>query len=181
MKRLIPLIAIIAALTACNEVKVNTPPAPAKPPLQAFISRFKAAHADWQNNSVAENRINDIFAGELDGFLKKDSALTGLVFKLEGVNEYAPKYYAVKLVNQTLNDSINFEVVGLCPEKLINSLVEGKLYTVTAYYHKPADELAHYFNYGIWNVNVGSDKLVSESKIYTGVSLYDIKDLKPVQ
>lgn len=179
MKKYLYLALAICTLSACDQAATHKQGAEAKLPLQNFVSDFSKQHPDWNNNGINETKTNAVFAGLLDSFLRTTSALQGLQFKLESVNEYERGKYAVKLVNINLTDTANVEIIGLVAPALVPKLVEGNEYTFTGHYLLRLKELKPYYDYGLWNVDVGSDKVV-DNKIYFGVSLYQIKDLKPL-
>jgi hypothetical protein len=170
---------MICTLSACDQTANYKQTAPPMLPVQSFISDFKSKHPDWQNNSVTEEKTNNAFTGRLDAFLKADTALNGLQFTLESVNEYKPGKYAVKLVNANLPDSINLEIIGLCPPALVPKLVENKTYTFTGSFTKRFNDIKPYYDYGLWNIKTGTMGVMDDKKIYLGVTLYQIKDLKP--
>src|SRR6185437_12791107 len=161
------LFLLIVGLYSCKQVAVKEEIAIALP-TQRFIADFKKKHAEWQNNEVIEKKTNGLFAKQLDSFLRTDSALKGVNFKLQGTNKYEKGKYAVKLVNVDLSDSLNMEIIGLCPEELIGKLIDEKVYSISGSYIKRLNELTPYYDYGMWNINVGSQKLVSEGKVYFG-------------
>lgn len=174
MRKLLLLI-LSTGLLACTDVDTQTTTAIVpKSPVIKFVQEFKKQHPDWTNNSVNEKKISLIFASAVNTFLNKNNILDSLKFKLESVNEYKKGKYAVKLVNDDLTDSVNIEIIGLIPESMVSKLTEGQNYYAYGKYLKNLSDLEPYYDYGLWNVSPG----ILEDKVYFGVNLYKITDLK---
>ncbi len=171
---------------ACGNQQVKNNKNTESKPIQliTILNESIDKNPNWNQNEILRKNFNDSIQMELSEKMNELQLLKEIPLKLSEINEYEKGKYAAnfehfietkeyKIGNR--NYDLNFNVIGLIPDSLINVLQDNKKYFLDGKFLRFLGwDFRDYIKGSVYTPMVGIEEEYGNIKVSIGIILFDV-------
>jgi hypothetical protein len=155
---------------------------------EKFVKTFLQEHRNWDINDITKRNTNDTFKLVVKDQLR-DNFLDDFPLELGEINEYKKgKFAAVFASHYTKNNveyksilnNIKFDIIGLIPDSLVQTLQKDKKYLVNGKFIRfLSDDFKNYINGMVYTneVKIDNDIISKNLEVSLGIMLFEVQSV----
>lgn len=189
MKLILGLLSL-ALFTSCQTTPSSTKTDKERTELKSekFIKTFLQEHPNWDKNDITKLNTNDTFQLAAKDQLR-GNFLDDFPLELGEINEYnkgkfaavfASHYTKINVEYNSILDNTKFDIIGLIPDSLVQTLQKNKKYLVKGKFIKfLSNDFKNYINGMVYTNQVKIDKdIISKNlEVSLGIMLFEVQSV----
>jgi hypothetical protein len=189
MKLILGLLSL-ALFTACQLTPSSSQSDKEQTELKSekFVKTFLQEHRNWDINDITKRNTNDTFKLVVKDQLI-DNFLDDFPLELGEINEYkkgkfaavfASHYIKNNVEYKSILNNIKFDIIGLIPDSLVQTLQKDKKYLVKGKFIRfLSDDFKNYINGMVYTneVKIDNDIISKNLEVSLGIMLFEVQSV----